>query len=136
MVRQSTFRLAAGVAAVALVSAPLVSAPASAEAAYRAFRSPTGRLGCAFYSDPRTPRTVRCEWQGSNDVAFTLQERGRARRVRISDTVRDPRAKVLAYGRSTGFGRLRCTSRRTGITCRSLRSGHGFMVSVDRRRTF
>jgi hypothetical protein len=131
MVRQSTFRLAAGVAVVALVTAP-----PSAEAAYRAFRSPTGRLGCAFYSDPQTPRTVRCEWRGSNDVALTLQERGRARRVRISDTVRDPRAKVLAYGQSMGFGRLRCTSRRTGITCRSLRSGHGFMVSVERRRTF
>jgi Family of unknown function (DUF6636) len=131
MVRQSTFRLAACVAVVAVASVP-----ARAQAAYRAFRSPTGKLGCAFYSDPQTPRTVRCEWAGSNDAAFTLQERGRTHRVRISDTVRDPKARVLAYGRSTSFGRLHCTSRRTGITCRSGRSGHGFMVSVERRRTF
>ena len=131
MVRQSTFRLAACVAVVAVASVP-----ARAQAAYRAFRSPTGKLGCAFYSDAQTPRTVRCEWAGSNDVAFTLQERGRVHRIRISDTVRNPNARVLAYGRSTSFGQLRCTSRRTGITCRSRRSGHGFMVSVERRRTF
>jgi len=131
MVRRSSIRLAACLAAAALAAVP-----ASAQAAYRAFRSPTGKLGCAFYSDPQTPRTVRCEWRGSNDVAFTLRERGRTHRIRISDTVMDPKAKVLAYGRSTSFGKLRCTSRRTGITCRSLRSRHGFMVSVQKRRTF
>jgi hypothetical protein len=131
MLRQSTFRLAAGVAVVALAAAP-----ARAEAAYHAFRSPSGKLGCAFYSDRQTPRTVRCEWRGSNDVALTLQQRGQAHRVRITDTVRDPKARVLAYGRSTRFGKLRCTSRRTGITCRSLRSGHGFLVSVEKQRTF
>ena len=131
MVRRSTFRLAACPAAAALAAVP-----ASAQAAYHAFCSPTGKLGSAFYSDPQTPRTVRCEWRGSNDVAFTPQERGRTHRVKISDTVMNPKANVLAYGRSRSFGRLRCTSRRTGITCRSLRSGHGFVVSVQRQRTF
>jgi hypothetical protein len=110
--------------------------PASASAAYHAFRSPTGKLGCAFYSDSQTPRTVRCEWRGSNDRALTLQQRGRARTIKISDTVMDPKAEVLAYGHSASFGKLRCTSRRTGITCRSLRSGHGFVVSVERQRVF
>ena len=131
MARRSTFRLAACLAAAALALVP-----AGADAAYRAFRSPTGKLGCAFYSDAQTPRTVRCEWFGSNDRALTLQERGRARRIKISDTVMDPHATVLAYGRSTSFGKLRCTSRRTGITCRSTRSGHGFVVSVQRQRVF
>jgi hypothetical protein len=131
MARWSTFRLA-----VCLGTAGLALVPAAASASYRAFRSPTGKLGCAFYSDPQTPRTVRCEWRGSNDVAFTLHERGRTHRIKISDTVMDPKANVLAYGRSISFGKLRCTSRRTGITCRSLRSRHGFMVSVEKRRTF
>jgi hypothetical protein len=131
MARWSTFRLAAclGAAGLALV-------PAGASAAYRAFRSPTGRLGCAFYSDPQTPRTVRCDWFGSDDRALTLTERGRARRIRISDTVLDPKARVLAYGHSAAFGRLKCTSRRTGITCRSARTGHGFVVSVEKQRVF
>jgi hypothetical protein len=67
---------------------------------------------------------------------LTLTEKHRARRIRISDTVRDPKAPVLAYGHSTSFGKLKCTSRRTGITCRSSRSGHGFMVSVEKQRVF
>ena len=131
MAHWSTFPVSAllAAAAVALV-------PASASAAYRAFRSPTGKLGCAFYADAQTPRTVRCEWRDSNDRALTLRQRGRARTIKISDTVMDPKAKILAYGHSTSFGKLRCTSRRTGITCRSLRSGHGFVVSTQRQRVF
>jgi hypothetical protein len=131
MAHRSTFRLSAVLAAAALALVP-----ASASAAYRAFRSPTGKLGCAFYSDAQTPRTVRCEWRGSNDRALTLRQRGRARTIKISDTVMDPKAKVLAYGDSTSFGKLRCTSRRTGIRCRSVRSGHGFVVSAERQRVF
>jgi hypothetical protein len=131
MARRSTLRLAACLAAAALALLP-----GTAAAAYRAFRSPSGKLGCAFYSGQDTPRTVRCEWTDSNDRALTLTQTGRARRIKISDTVRDPKAPVLAYGHSTSFGRLKCTSRRTGITCRSTSSGHGFMVSVQRQRVF
>jgi hypothetical protein len=131
MARRSSLRLAACLAAAALALVP-----ASAAASFRAFRSPSGKLGCAFFKDAQTPRTVRCEWAGSNDRALTLTETGRARRIRISDTVRDPKAPVLAYGHSTAFGKLKCTSRRTGITCRSSRSGHGFMVSVEKQRVF
>jgi len=76
-------RLALLVVAVALL------APATAQAAHRDFRSPSGRL-----------------------------------------------AKVLRYGRSTTFGRLKCISRRRGITCRSLAGGHGFRVSVEQRERF
>src|SRR4051812_43830272 len=104
-------RAARGLAACLATLA--LAAPASASAAYRAFRSPSGKLGCAFYSDTETPRTVRCEWADSNDRALTLHETGRARRIKISDTVRDPHAKVLAYGLSTTFGKLKCTSRKT-----------------------
>ena len=119
---------------VALAAALL--APARADAAYRDFRSPSGDLGCAFYSDAETPRQVRCDWQGSDDRAVTLGETGKGKRRRVTDTVLNPEARVLAYGRTTRFGSLRCTSRRSGITCRSTRSDHGFTVSVDRQRVF
>jgi uncharacterized protein DUF6636 len=122
--------------AVLLAAVLLAAVPAVAPAAYRDFRSPSGKLGCAFYSDGETPRFVRCEWPGSDDVAVTLGETGNGRRVTVTDTVRNPRAKVLAYRRSTRFGHLRCTSRRTGINCRSSRSDHGFTVSVDKQRVF
>jgi hypothetical protein len=114
----------------------LAAAPATASAAYRAFRSPTGKLACAFFSDAETPPAVRCEWSGGNDRAITLRETGKAARVKITDTVMDPKAKALAYGKTTTFGKLRCTSRETGITCRSTRSGHGFRVSVQKQEVY
>jgi hypothetical protein len=120
--------VAAGVAAAAL--------PASAEGAVRAFRSPTGNLGCMFSSDADVPRQVRCEWKGGNDRAVQLTETGKGKRIKITDTVFDPGAKVLAYGKSTTFGRLKCTSRESGITCKSSRSKHGFTVSVQKQRVF
>src|ERR1700749_1569338 len=81
---------------VAIVPAPATASPP-------AFPPPRGQSGCAFYSGSGTPRTVRCEWARSNDVALTLTETGRARRVRISDTVRDPKAPGLAYGHTAAF---------------------------------
>ena len=110
-------------------------APAGAQAAYRDFKSPSGQLACAFYSDAETPRFVRCEWDGANDRAVTLGETGKGKRVKITDTVRNKKAPVLAYGKSTKFGRLRCTSRRSGLTCRS-EAGHGFTISIDKQRVF
>jgi hypothetical protein len=112
------------------------AAPASASAAYRAFRSPSGVLGCAFFSDSETPPGVRCDWRGSGDRAVTLGESGRAMRMRVTDTVLDRKAKVLGYGHTTKFRRLRCTSRATGITCRSTRSRHGFRVSAEKQEVF
>jgi hypothetical protein len=122
-----------------LVLLPLVigmALPASAQAAYRDFRSPSGKLGCAFYGDAETPPAVRCDWRGSDDQAVRLGERGPARLRHVTDTVMNPEAKVLRYGRSTSFHALRCKSRKTGITCRSTISGHGFSVSVAKRRLF
>jgi hypothetical protein len=125
------------IAAVCLaVAVCLAAVPASASAAYRTFRSPTGKLGCAFFSDAETPPAVRCEWSGGGDRAMTLGEAGRARRAKVTDTVIDPDAKALEYGKTTTFRKLRCTSRETGITCRSTRSGHGFRVSVHKQEVF
>ena len=122
---------------VVIAAALLVAVPAAtATAAYRDFRSPSGKLACAFYSDTETPRTVRCEWDGANDRAVTLSETGKGKAVKVTDTVRRPRAKVLAYGHSLNFGHLRCTSRESGITCRSSRSEHGFTISIEEQRVF
>ena len=119
-----------------LATGVVAAVPAQASAALRTFRSPTGNLGCMFYSDAQTPRQVRCEWKGGNDRALMVNETGKGKRIKITDTVFDPDAKPLAYGKSTTFGRLKCTSRTTGITCKSLRSNHGFTVSVEKQRVF
>jgi hypothetical protein len=119
-----------------LVLAGALLAPASAQATYRDFRSPSGKVGCAFYSDAEVPPTVRCDWQGADDQGIDLGETGRAHVRHVTDTVLDSRARVLRDGRSTTFGRLKCISRRRGMTCRSLASGHGFRVSVEKRELF
>jgi hypothetical protein len=120
---------------VILATALLLAFPAGASASFIQFRSPTGRIGCAFESGGGLKPIVRCEWAGSNDRAVWVGVRGRAHRLKISDTVRNPNAKVLHYGHSRRFHGIKCTSRRTGMTCRN-RSGHGFTVSVQRRRFF
>ena len=122
--------------ALTITGVAATAATAPADAALRTFRSPTGKLGCMFYSDAETPRQVRCEWKGGNDRALVLKESGTGKRIKITDTVFDPDAKPLAYGKSTTFGRLKCTSRTTGITCKSLRSNHGFTVSTSKQRVF
>ena len=111
-------------------------APASARATYRDFRSPSGKIGCAFYSDAESPPFVRCDWRGAGDRALVLGETGRARMRRVTDSVMNPDARVLRYGTSITYRRLKCVSRRLGMTCRSLASGHGFRVSVEKQETF
>jgi hypothetical protein len=123
-------------ASALLATGAVAAVPAPASAALRSFRSPTGNLGCMFYSDPDVEPQVRCEWKGGNDRAVVVDETRKAKRIKITDTVLDPKAKVLAYGKRTKFGRLTCTSRISGITCKSARSGHGFVVSVSKQRVF
>ena len=67
----------------------------AAQATYREFRSPSGKLGCAFYSDAETPPMVRCDWRGADDEAIVLRETGRARIRHVTDSVMNPEAKVL-----------------------------------------
>jgi len=110
-------------------------APATAQAGIKTFRSPSGQLGCMYYNDPDVPASVRCEWAGGNDRAVVVERTGKGKRIRITDTVMDPSARVLPYGATRRYGPIRCTSRRSGITCRN-RAGHGFRVSVQRRKVF
>jgi hypothetical protein len=71
------------------------------------------------------------------DVGFILDRRHRAKRINITDTAADTtKAPILHYGKSRQFGTFRCRSRRSGLTCRSLRSGHGFKLSREKQRLF
>ena len=120
-----------------LTLALLLAAPATASALeLKMFRSPTGKIGCSFYKDKGKPPEARCDWRGMEDQAVWVALRGKAERIHVTDTVLDPNAKVLRYGKTKRFHGLKCTSRRTGMTCKSTKSGHGFKVSVEKRRLF
>src|SRR4051794_3674936 len=120
--------------AATLTAALLAAAPA--QAASRSFSTPSRQIGCLLSTGARAADTfVRCDPLFLNDRAYTLSATGRGRAIRITDTVFDPQAPVLAYGRSVRLGPFACVSRRTGLTCRNLRD-HGFAISRQRRRTF
>jgi uncharacterized protein DUF6636 len=121
-------------APVALALALLVVA-APALARERDFQTPSKRIRCAAFSSGGPGAFVRCDLSFLNDRAALLRARGRGRIVRVTDAVSSTDAPVLRYGHSLRFGPFRCTSRTSGLTCRS-RAGHGFFVSRERRRTF
>jgi hypothetical protein len=105
------------------------------------FISPSRNIGCfgdaqevrcdigqTSATPPKRPRSCQFDWGDS----FFLHPAGKARGFCHSDSaLPDPNenARVLAYGTSIKLGRkMRCTSRRTGLTCRST-AGHGFTLS-------
>jgi hypothetical protein len=72
-----------------------------------------------------------------NDKGFLLDRRHKARRINVTDTAADTtRAPILRYGKSRRFGPFRCRSQRSGLTCKSLISGHGFKLSREQQRVF
>lgn len=120
-----------------LLLATLVAAgwTAPAQAGFRAFQMPSKQIVCAYITGD-FPAMIRCDLFFLNDRAVVLTHRGRPRKIRISDTVADPKARVLKYGTTTRFGDFRCTSRTSGLTCTSRRSRHGFTVSRQRQKLF
>jgi hypothetical protein len=111
----------------------------TADASYRVtqFQTPSHRILCGYVRGGGEHPLIRCDLLFLNDRAAFLTASGKAVIQRVTDAIADPRtAKVIPYGHSRRLGSFRCTSRTTGLTCVSLRSGHGFEVSRERRRMF
>ena len=120
--------------AVALVLPTLGAAAASG--ATRSFRTPSDVTHCLYSTSGGPGPFLRCDVRGTGDTAFVLKRRGRGRRIRATDTVRDPEARILRYGSARNFGPFRCRSRRSGLTCRTRANGHGFRLSRQRQQVF
>lgn len=128
-----------GILALLALLTPAASASRGVE-----FATPSRNIGCAGDATfvrcdisvtrakaPPKPRSCRFDWGN----AFELRQRGRPRRLCVSDTVLGSR-RILWYGRTQRLGRrIACTSRTAGLTCRN-REGHGFFLSRDRVRLF
>jgi len=140
------FAPAAALALAAMVAAMLAAPPAHAQD-YLTFRSPSGNIHCAL---------MRGDWTGARcDImemtpsfavppadceldwghAFEVAAAGAGQPVCAGDTVADPGAPVLPYGRAVSLGGVTCSSERTGMTCRNA-EGHGFSLSRARQRVF
>jgi hypothetical protein len=77
------------------------------------------------------PKPAWCEF----DWGSSVQLRHRARFGCVSDTVLHA-PHVLRYGHAVRFGDKKCVSRRTGMVCRNLATGHGFRLARDAYRRF
>lgn len=121
--------------------------PAAAQE-FVSFRSPTGNIHCLMFTDgdqsgvrcdlrelvPSYPlRPAWCEFDWG--PAFEVLAAGPGRPLCVSDSVLNPSAPVLDYGRSLARWGVSCTSQRTGMTCTN-GQGHGFTVSRRVQRVF
>jgi Family of unknown function (DUF6636) len=71
------------------------------------------------------------EWGDSYELAKT----GRAIVVCHGDTAIDPRAKVLAHGKTWRTSSFTCTSSTAGLRCKN-GSGHGFFLNREHSYRF
>jgi hypothetical protein len=116
------------------------------------FQTPSKNIGCAYIPAlssgdvpylrceitsglrPKPPRPAGCGdavW----GRAVWMTRRGRAQRICISDTIREPSAPVLGYGRTWRAGRFTCVSKRAGLRCTNL-AAHGWFLSRKRSTLF
>jgi hypothetical protein len=109
---------------------------AAAEGKTRSFHTPSQNISCLYGSNIDGGAYLRCDVYSLNDTAFTLRRRGRAHRVHVTDAVGRGAGRQLAYGQSATYGPFKCTSRRSGLTCRSKPSGHGFKLSRAKQTVF
>jgi len=121
--------------AVAVICAALAF-PAAAQAVYKTFQTPSGKILCAYHDAAKGAFEIRCDLLFLNDRAAVIRSSGKGRIVKVTDAAGNPRSRRLAYGTSTRFGIYTCTSRRSGLTCKSRRTGHGFTISRQSQRVF
>lgn len=126
-------------------AAVLMGAPSAV--ALTSFATPSRNIGCigdrtevrcdirqTSATPPPKPASCRFDWGD----AFSVRPTGRGRGVCHSDTALPApgrRIRILAYGTSITLGKITCTSRRSGLTCRNP-AGHGFFLSREKIRVF
>lgn len=138
---------------VAVLVLPATIATSTATAARIVyFQTPSRNIGCAYLpviSTGDVP-SLRCEIRSGlrplpprpracGDAvwgqAVVMTRTGRARGICISDTIREPSAPVLGYGRIRRVGGFTCTSTQAALRCTN-RAGHGWRLSRARSSLF
>ena len=123
-----------GLLASSAVVLVLLVAPATGGAwSSNWFQSPSGNIRCRYFP---TDGIVACKTVNNGRTAV-VPLRGEAYVLARLTDYSFPRGPVLTYGDYWSVsGRFRCDSYSYGMKCRSLRTGHGFVVSRSGFRTF
>ena len=131
------------IALLIVVTGVLTAAPGTA-APYRqrGFLSPSRNIGCSL-----TREEARCDirehsWSAGKkpswchvDWGYGLVVTRRTRWLCASDSAFGDN-RVLPYGHTARIGPETCRSRRIGMVCRNLRTGHGFRIARASYRRF
>jgi hypothetical protein len=137
--------------AVGVALGVLLGAGSAGAASPDVFQTPSRNIGCIYVAPlgPRDRPYLRCDIGGglhplpprprSCDLdwgyGYGMFGLGRAKPFCAGDTAKDPRAPVLAYGRTWRKGPFTCLSRASGLRCTS-GSRHGFFLSREHSYTF
>lgn len=121
---------------IAIVAAATGSASAS-NTTTRWFHSPSGNIECKVgFSRPTLGTSAFCVSKRPVRCA-TLKPSGNVI-VYQNCLLEDPpeSAFTLRYGHSVRVGPFQCSSRRAGMRCQVVRTGHGFLISRARLKRF
>jgi hypothetical protein len=137
----------------ALLAAVTIAAAAGAPAAgaisgLDPFMTPSKHIACMYQHLPGEAEGLRCDvdrvahpakrpkaCELDYGSAFGLSKTGRAQRLCVGDTVRDPKAKIINYGKTRTYGPFTCASKAGGLRC-TTKAGHGFELSRERQKLF
>ena len=123
--------------------AAAASAPAAPSAGIQLFKTPSGNIGCVYAAgQPGLAANLRCDIRSGLHPkparptgcdldygdSYALLRTGRALVTCHGDTALDPRAPVLAYGKTWRRNGFTCTSKAIGLRCWNA-SNHGFFLS-------
>lgn len=109
------------------------------------FTSPSGNIACSLNGSGATCSALEHDWSVQSHTAPIDCGDGFEAGASVSDAEpaveacqpsRDGQAAPLAFGKSITAGVMRCTSERSGVTCRSSQTDYGFTISKASLRTF
>jgi hypothetical protein len=107
-----------------------VGAVGTAKATYAGFYSPSRNLSCEMADRDARGSYVYCQSvKAPKNVRMSLD--GQLKICRGTKCLRNPaeNTPTLGYGRKMTIGRFACSSKKSGVKCRVIRSGKGFLIS-------
>ena len=134
-------------AALCLLALIIASPPALADD-YTGFQSPSGNIHCGIYqwqggvearcdlidlvpSFTKAPPGCDLDW----GQAFSVDASGKGSLACVGDTVINPSAPVLAYGKGVSINGITCVSSQKGMTCTNA-EGHGFQIARAKQKVY
>jgi hypothetical protein len=124
----------------------LLAAPAAAQDMLD-FQAPSGNIFCLMIAGPDggarcdmrelTPsfKTPPADCDLDYGSFFWIGATGPAYPACAGDTVMNPRAPVLDYGKAVKLGKVTCSAEKSGVTCKNA-EGHGFTLSRAKQKVF